>query len=45
MLSNFNDEKLEMIYHVINPEHWAMRFKRLPQDVELAKQVAKESNL
>ena len=25
-------------------EHWAMRFRKLPKDVELAKQVAKESN-
>ena len=45
MLSKFNDEQLEMIYHVIMPEHWAMRFRKLSKDVELAKQVAKESNL
>jgi len=45
MLSKFNDEQLSMVYHVINPEHWAMRFKRLPLDVQLVKDVAKESNL
>ena len=45
MLSKFNDEQLEMVYHVINPEHWAIRFKRQPKDVELVKDVAKESNL
>ena len=45
MLSKFNDEQLEMVYHVINPQHWAMRFNKLPQDVDLAKQIAKESNL
>jgi len=45
MLSKFNDEQLDMVYHVINPEHWAMRFKRKPQDVQLAKDVAKESSL
>jgi hypothetical protein len=45
MLSKFNDEQLEMVYHVINPEHWALRFKRLPSDVQLVKDVAKESNL
>ena len=45
MLSKFNDEQLDMIYHVINPEHWAMRFKRLPNDVQLVKDVAKESKL
>ena len=45
MLSKFNDEQLEMVYHVINPEHWAIRFKRLPNDVQLVKDIAKESNL
>ena len=45
MLSKFNDEQLEMVYHVINPQHLAMRFKRLPNDVQLVKDVAKESNL
>lgn len=45
MLSKFNDEQLDMVYHVINPQHWAVRFKRLPNDVQLVKDVAKESNL
>jgi mono/diheme cytochrome c family protein len=45
MLSTFNDEQLELVYHVINPEHWAMRFNRNPKDVELVKQVAQEAKL
>jgi len=45
MLSKFNDEQLELVYHVINPEHWALRFKRHSSDVQLVKEVAKESNL
>jgi len=45
MLSKFNDEQLGLVYHVINPEHWAMRFRKLPNDVQLVKDVAKESNL
>ena len=45
MLSKFNDEQLSMVYHVINPEHWALRFRRQPDDVQLIKEVAKESNL
>ena len=45
MLSKFNDEQLGMVYHVINPEHWALRFKRQPNDVQLVKDVAKESGL
>ena len=45
MLGNFNDEQLQLVYHVINPEHWALRFKRQPNDVQLAKDVATESGL
>ena len=45
MLSKFNDEQLGMIYHVINPEHWALRFRRQQKDVQLVKEVAKESKL
>jgi len=45
MLSKFNDEQLSLVYHVMNPEHWAMRFQRQKDDVELVKEVAKESNL
>ena len=45
MLSKFNDEQLGMIYHVMDPEHWAMRFKRNPKDVELVRDVAQESKL
>lgn len=45
MLSKFNNEQLEMVYHVLDPEHWAMRFKRTPKDVDLVKDVAKESKL
>ena len=45
MLSKLNEEQLQLIYHVMDPEHWAMRFRRQPQDVELVKDVAKESKL
>jgi hypothetical protein len=45
MLSKFNDEQLNLVYGAINPQHWAMRFKRLPNDVQLVKDVARESNL
>jgi hypothetical protein len=45
MLGKFNDEQLDMIYHVLDPAHWAMRFKRNPKDVELVKDIVKESNL
>jgi len=45
MLSKLNDEQLNMVYNIMDPEHWAMRFKRTPHDVELVKDVVKESNL
>jgi len=45
MLSRFNDEQLGMIYHIVNPEHWAKRFKRSVADLEIVKQVVKESKL
>jgi len=45
MLNKFNDEQLSLVYHVINPEHWALRFRRHPTDVQLVKDVVKESNL
>lgn len=45
LLSKLNDEQLNMIYQILNPEHWALRFKRQPKDVELVKQIAKEGNL
>ena len=45
MLSKFNNEQLEMIYHIVNPEHWALRFKRQHRDIELVKEIVKESNL
>ena len=45
MLGQLNDEQLNMIFHIVDPTHWAMRFKKQPNDVELVKEVAKESNL
>tara|TARA_Y200000002_G_scaffold378909_1_gene387178 strand:+ start:1030 stop:1719 length:690 start_codon:yes stop_codon:yes gene_type:complete len=45
MLSKFNDEQLQIVYNVMDPAHWAMRFKRHIADVALVKEVVKESNL
>jgi len=44
-LNNFNDEQLNMLGAVLDPSHWALRFKRQPKDVEFAKQIIKEMNL
>ena len=45
MLGKFNDEQLAMIYSIVDPKQWAVRFQRHPSDVALVKDVAKESNL
>ena len=44
-LNNFNDEQLTMLGTVLEPSHWAMRFKRNPRDVDLVRQVVKEAKL
>lgn len=45
LLGKLNDEQLGIIYHIMNPQHWAMRFKRQANDVELVKQIAKEAGI
>ena len=45
MLNKFNDEQLGMIYHIVDPQHWGVIFKRKTFDVQLVKDVAKESKL
>ena len=45
MLSKFNDEQLGIIFTVMEPEFWALRFKRYPADIDLVKEVIKEGNL
>ena len=45
MLQKFNDEQLSAIGTVIDPQFWSSRFKKLPADVELVRQIVKESNI
>jgi len=45
MLAKFSDEQLEAIGLVIDPAFWMKKFKTLPADVELVRQVIKESNI
>ena len=44
-LSKLNDEQLGMLGSVLDPSHWALRFKRQPKDVELAKQIVKSARI
>jgi len=45
MMGKFNDEQLQIVYHVMNPQHWALRFKRHVADIELVKEIVKEAGL
>jgi hypothetical protein len=45
MLKKFNDEQLDAVGTIIDPQFWFGKFKKLPADVELVKQVVKESAL
>jgi mono/diheme cytochrome c family protein len=40
-----NDEQLDIIGAVIDPQHWARKFKTMPADVELVKAVLKEAKI
>ena len=44
-VGKLNDEQLSMLSSVLDPAHWALRFKRQPKDVELAKQIVNEAKI
>lgn len=45
MLQRMNDEQLEIIGPIIDPQFWMRRFKSLPADVELVKDIIKEAKI
>ena len=45
MLKRMNDEQLAIVGPVIDPGFWSRRFKSLPADVELVKDVIKEAKI
>ena len=45
MLQRMNDEQLEIIAPVIDPQYWLRKFKSLPADIELIKDVVKEAKI
>ncbi len=45
MLKRMNDEQLDIIGPVIDPSFWSRKFKSLPADVELIKDVIKEAKI
>jgi hypothetical protein len=45
MLSKFNDEQLNIIFEIMNPDFWSKRFRTYPADLNLVKQVVDEGSL
>jgi hypothetical protein len=45
MLQKLNQEHLEIIAPILDPDHWSRRFKNYPADVELVKEVLKEAKV
>ena len=45
LLKKMNDEQLTAISAVIDPQFWVSKFRKLPKDVAMVKQVIQESNL
>ena len=45
MLKRMNDEQLEIVGPVIDPQFWMRKFKSLPADTELVKDVVKEAKI
>jgi len=45
MLQRMNDEQLDIIGPIIDPQFWLRRFKALPADIELVKDIIKEAKI
>lgn len=45
MLQRMNDEQLEIVGPIVDPQFWMRRFKALPADHELVKDVIKEAKI
>ena len=45
MVKKFNDEQLTAVNTVMDIPFWLNKFKKLPADIELVRQVVRESNL
>ena len=45
LLKQFNNEQLSMVYQILDPQKWSIKFKKYPADLALVKDVAKQANL
>jgi len=45
MLARMNDEQLEILSDIVDPKYWLRKFKSLPGDTELVKDIVKEAKI
>ena len=45
LLNKFNEEQLSMIYHIMDPEHWARVFKSQPSNLKLVNLIVEQSKM
>ena len=45
MLNRFNDEQLDIIAPALDLQHWMRKFKSVPADVALVKEICKEAEI
>jgi hypothetical protein len=45
MLRNMSDEQLEMISLALDVPYWIRKFKEVPADVALVKEICKEAGI
>ncbi len=45
MLQKMNDEQLEIVSANIDPQYWLRRFKTLPADIELVRDIIREAKI
>jgi len=45
LLKKLNNEQIEIISPILDPDHWRNRFRNLPADLELVKELIKEAKI
>jgi hypothetical protein len=45
LLDKLTDEQLNLIKPIIDPQFWAIKFKRVPADLDYVKDVVEAANL
>ena len=45
MLKRMNDEQLEIVGALVDPQHWLRRFQAYPADLELVKDIIREAKI